>query len=192
MLTGTDVCLVSLDRFPDCPEVLEDGSSFAENALKKAGTIAAHTGHISIADDSGIEVDALEGRPGIYSARYAGPEADDLQNNTKLLGELEGHPAEKRGAQFRCVIALAAPDGTHQVVEGVCRGVIADAPRGSNGFGYDPLFLDETSGRTFAEMGSEYKNRISHRFQAIRELQKVLPEFLEKVNNQSLNVKRKG
>jgi XTP/dITP diphosphohydrolase len=174
MLKEMDVGVVSLDRFPDCPVVIEDGKSFAENAVKKARAVAEHTGHVSVADDSGLEVDFLGGQPGIYSARYAGEEADDQKNNAKLLKELGAVPEEKRGAQFKCVIAVVDPHGKEQTVEGTCRGVIITGPRGGHGFGYDPVFLDKASGLTFAEMTPEQKNRVSHRSRAIRELKKSL------------------
>ena len=180
MLGDIDVQIVPLDSFPDCPEVIEDGNSFAENALKKARTIALHTGLLTMADDSGLEVDFLEGRPGIYSARYAGEDADDRKNNEKLLKDLEGVPPDKRGAQFRCVIAVVDPNGDKQTVEGKYRGVITELPSGGNGFGYDPIFLDTVSGLTFADMGPEKKNLISHRSLAILELKKILPGVIKK------------
>jgi len=178
ILDQSDITILSLENFPGCPETVEDGSSFEENALKKAAAVAAFTGRATIADDSGLEVDHLQGKPGIYSARYSGKGADDEKNNVKLLGELEGLPMDRRGAQFRCVIALVSPEGNHRTVEGTCRGRIAAKPQGSHGFGYDPLFCDEQSGLTFAEMGPEQKNLISHRSRAIRELKKILPPFL--------------
>jgi XTP/dITP diphosphohydrolase len=177
MLRGIPVEILSCDAFDGCPAVVEDGATFADNALKKANAIARHTGHVTIADDSGLEVDALGGLPGIYSARYAGEPADDRRNNEKLLAELAGVPDEKRGAQFTCVIAVVDGRGKEKVVEGVCRGVIIRMLKGVQGFGYDPLFLDTASGLTFAEMDSEHKNSISHRCRAIRELKKILPEF---------------
>ena len=180
MLQDIDIEVVSLDSFSNCPEIIEDGESFAENALKKARTIAQHTGCMTLADDSGLEVDFLGGMPGIYSARYAGEKADDRKNNEKLLKKLKDVPTGKRGARFKCVIAAVAPDGAKQVVEGAYPGIIIPEPRGSNGFGYDPIFLDEQTGLTYAEMDPEYKNRISHRSQAIRELKKILPRFLER------------
>lgn len=185
MLEDIDISIVSFDSFPECPEVIEDGKSFAENALKKARTIAQYTGHVTIADDSGLEVDFLGGMPGIYSARYAGEEADDRKNNEKLLKELGGVPMERRGAQFKCVIAVVVPDGAEQVVEGAYRGVIITEPRGNNGFGYDPVFLDEQSGFTFAEMDPEHKNQVSHRSRAIQELKKILQGFPEKSRKSS-------
>jgi XTP/dITP diphosphohydrolase len=178
LLTGFDVQILSLMDFPDCPPVVEDGESFAENALKKAQTICAHTGLLTIADDSGLEVDCLEGRPGIFSARYAGEGADDRNNYEKLLQEIKGVAPEKRGARFRCVLAIAAPSGRHRIVDGEYRGFIITEPRGENGFGYDPVFIDTISGLTFAEMKPDQKNQISHRARALHELVKILPDFL--------------
>ncbi|MCP4715873.1 MAG: XTP/dITP diphosphatase [Deltaproteobacteria bacterium] len=175
------VSVQPLSAYPDCPAMIEDGSTFIENALIKARIVAAHTGHVTMADDSGLEVDALDGAPGIYSARYAGEDATDATNNEKLLQALDALPPAKRGAQFRCVIALVDPaSGKEEVVEGLCRGGIITEQKGSCGFGYDPLFRDPASGLTFAEMGPEQKNNISHRSCAIRELKKILPDFLRK------------
>ena len=177
MLRGTGIVIAGLDAFPGCPEVIEDGTSFEENALKKARAAAGYTGRVALADDSGLEVDFLGGMPGIYSARYAGEQGNDRKNNEKLLRELEAVPPEKRGAQFRCVIAIAAPDGRQQVAEGICRGMVITRPQGAQGFGYDPIFLYEPLGLTFSEMDAEQKNSISHRSRALRELKKVLPAF---------------
>jgi XTP/dITP diphosphohydrolase len=178
MLQGIPVEILSCDAFAGCPDVVEDGATFADNALKKAHAIARHTGNITIADDSGLEVDALGGLPGIYSARFAGEPADDQRNNAKLLSELACVPDEKRGAQFTCTIAIVDGRGKEKVVEGVCRGVIIRELKGVQGFGYDPLFLDTASGLTFAEMNAGHKNSISHRCRAIQELKKILPEFI--------------
>lgn len=164
--------------FSGCPDVEEDGKTFVENALKKARTVAAYTNRIALADDSGLEVDALGGAPGIFSSRYGGDEQHAGKNIERLLKELDGVPESERGAQFRCVIALVAPDGRERVVEGICRGRIIEAPRGDKGFGYDPVFLDEESGLTFAQMDSSLKNRISHRGRAMQELKKIIHEFL--------------
>jgi len=178
MLQGIPVEILSCDGFAGCPDVIEDGATFAENALKKARALARHTGHLTIADDSGLEVDALGGLPGIYSARYAGEPANDSRNNEKLLAELALVPTEKRGAQFTCVIAIVDGRGREKVVEGVCRGVIIHELKGRQGFAYDPLFADTASGLTFAEMDAAHKNSISHRSRAMCELKKILPEFI--------------
>lgn len=177
MLGDLEVEILPCDVFSDCPDVVEDGATFADNALKKARAIARHTGRIAIADDSGLEVDALGGLPGLRSARFAGEPADDRRNNEKLLAALAGVPDDRRGAQFRCVIAVASAGGREKVVEGLCRGVIIRTPKGVQGFGYDPLFLDPASGLTFAEMSADHKNGVSHRWQAICALREILPEF---------------
>jgi XTP/dITP diphosphohydrolase len=150
------------------PEVLEDGATFADNALKKARAYAAWSGRIALADDSGLCVDALEGRPGVHSARWSG--RGDVGNNERLLAELAGVPDRERGAEYRAVLALARPDGAIlALVEGSCRGRIATAPRGSGGFGYDPLFL-LADGRTMAELPPAEKHGLSHRGEAFRRL----------------------
>lgn len=178
ILEGSGVRLLSLDDYPDLPEVVEDGDTLAENALKKARSICEWTGKVAIADDTGLEVDALDGRPGVHSARYAGERAGDDERRAKLLAELDGVPVEGRGAAFRCVMAIAMPDGREELVEGECRGRICEEPKGANGFGYDPLFLVPEYGMTFAEIAPEVKNRISHRGRALAGLMKVLPDYL--------------
>jgi XTP/dITP diphosphohydrolase len=166
--------LYSLEGFPGIPQVEEDGATFVENAVKKAQSAASATGKPVIADDSGLEVDALGGRPGVYSARFAGKDADDSTNNAKLLGELANIPEEQRNAAFRCVIALCFPDGRCRTFAGTLHGVILNEPRGTDGFGYDPLFLVPEYGRTLAELPLEVKNAISHRGQALAELNEYL------------------
>lgn len=146
----------------------ETGATFAENALLKARAAAAQTGMIAIADDSGLEVDALEGAPGVRSARFAGLPTDDAANNALLLRSLVGVAPEDRTGRFRSVIAIVLPDGTEYLAEGVVDGTILDEPRGSGGFGYDPLFRPRGDSRSMAELTTEEKNRISHRGQALR------------------------
>ena len=170
--------IVPQSAFPGCPEVIEDGNSFEENALKKARAIAAHTGCVAMADDSGLEVDALDGAPGIYSARYAGEPRSDERNIALLLETMRHVDSTQRGAQFRCVIAVVTPDGRELVAQGLCRGRITTEPLGSDGFGYDPVFLHEPSGRTFAQLDSSEKNSISHRGLAVRNVRELLPAFL--------------
>jgi XTP/dITP diphosphohydrolase len=172
------VSLTSLADFPDYPDVEETGGTFEENALIKARAAAAFTGRLCAADDSGIEVEALGGAPGVLSARFAGEGATDAKNNEKLLGLLTGIPPEKRAARFVAVIALVAPGGREAIVRGECRGAIADAPRGGGGFGYDPVFFYPPLGKTYAEMSDPEKNQISHRRRAIEALCGVLPEVL--------------
>lgn len=157
--------IVSAFDFPDVPDVIEDGQTLEANAIKKAVTLALATHLWTLADDTGLEVAALNGAPGVYSARYAGEPVDYTANNQKLLAELAPHA--DRTARFRCVMALAAPDGAAQYVEGICPGHIATVPRGTNGFGYDPLFIPEGHEQTFAEMDAALKNELSHRGRAL-------------------------
>jgi XTP/dITP diphosphohydrolase len=166
------------------PEVIEDADSFVGNASKKAREVSAATGLPALADDSGLEVDALGGAPGVYSARYAGEPHDDAKNNAKLLAALAGVPAEKRTARFRSVLALADTNGPlgSQVItaDGSCEGIILEAPRGSGGFGYDPLFYSPELGMTFAEAGVGPKNDLSHRARAMRAIKPRLLEYLRR------------
>lgn len=161
-------------------EVEESGATFAENALLKARAYCAVSRLPTLADDSGLEVDALGGAPGIYSARYAGNNATDRQRYEKLLAELRGIPPAERTARFRCVIALAMPDGTEEIAEGECEGIIIDTPRGEHGFGYDPVFFMPALGKTMAELPPELKNRVSHRARALMRMKPVLRALLER------------
>lgn len=170
--------ILSLRDFPDFPEINEDGSTFEENALKKARALSSFTNDIAIADDSGLSVDALNGSPGVFSARYAGVGATDTENNLKLLDALKEIPLKDRGASFKCAVAVVAPDGFEEVVIGECRGRIGFEMRGEEGFGYDPLFIPDGFDKTFAELGIETKNKISHRYKAIAAIKPVLKNFL--------------
>lgn len=165
--TDQNLHILGLDDFPDLGEIPEPGSTFAENALHKARTVASATGLISLADDSGLEVDGLDGAPGIYSARFAGPGATDRENTAKLLQELRHCGPEGRQARFRCVLAACSPKGSSMQAEGTWEGRIAEAPRGDNGFGYDPVFEDLQTGLTAAEMDPDMKNERSHRALAL-------------------------
>lgn len=165
--------LLSAADMPELPEVDEDQPTLAGNAMKKAETLLRITGLPSLADDTGLEVEALGGAPGVFSSRYSGPGATYASNVAKLLRALDGVPAERRHARFRTVIAFARPEGT-QTVEGVCEGEIIQAPRGDGGFGYDPVFLISSLGKTLAELSLEEKNRISHRGAALRRLRELL------------------
>lgn len=160
--------VLGLADVPPVPEAVEDGESFAENAEKKARHYAKATGLPTLADDSGLVVDTLGGAPGVFSARYAGEDADDAANNRKLLAQLQGVPAAKRRAAFVCALALCEPEGDCRIFAGRLGGVLLEAPRGDGGFGYDPLFLVPEYGKTLAELPIEIKNRISHRGQALR------------------------
>ena len=171
--------IISLSHFPEIPEIIEDGQTFEENAVKKAVAVARQTGRIAIADDSGLAVDALHGRPGVFSSRYAGENATDADRYRKLLKEMAEIPQRKRGAAFICAIAVASPEGKTETVEGQCHGEIAPTPRGSHGFGYDPVFYLPELGKTMAELDPEVKNRISHRARALERLKSILPKFIQ-------------
>ena len=155
-------------------EVEEDGNTFEENSYKKANEIMKLTGMITIADDSGLEVDALNGAPGVYSARFAGEDATDDDNNKKLMKELEGIPYEKRTGRYVCVITMVFPDGKKLVARGECEGHIAAEPQGKNGFGYDPYFIPEGYDKSFGLIEPAEKNRISHRAKALEKLAELL------------------
>ena len=167
LLAPHGIQLAGIDEFTDVPDVVEDGETFAENAAKKAAQTAKRLSRWTIGEDSGLEVDALSGAPGVYSARYSGENADDDRNNKKLLDELSGKSAEQRGAQYVCHVALADPSGEIRLsVEATCRGRITLDPRGTNGFGYDPLFLIPEYHRTFGQLGPAAKRHLSHRARA--------------------------
>lgn len=167
LLAETEIRVLGLDAFADLPEVEEDGETFEANARKKAETVARLTGLLTLADDSGLMVDILNGRPGVRSARFAGADATDEENNRKLLADLAGIPRERRGAAFHCAMALCRPGDECLFFFGRVSGIILDAPRGEEGFGYDPLFLVREYGKTMAELPLDVKNRISHRGQAL-------------------------
>jgi len=171
---GLAVELVGVDAFPDVSDVAETGTTFAENALLKAHAVAAATGLPSVADDSGLCVDVLGGMPGVFSARWAGRHGDDRANLALVLAQLADVADDRRAAHFACAAALALPDGAERVVEGRLSGSLARAPRGSNGFGYDPVFVPEGHGRTTAEMTPSEKDAISHRGRAFRALAPVV------------------
>jgi XTP/dITP diphosphohydrolase len=167
-----------LAEFPDLPEVAETGRTFAENALLKARAVAASTGLPTVADDSGLCVDALSGMPGVLSARWSGRHGDDEANLRLVLGQLADVPPDQRGAHFACAAALVLPSGAEHVVEGAVHGWLTDTPRGSGGFGYDPIFVPEGSQRTTAEMTAGEKDSISHRGKALRALAPVIAAVL--------------
>ncbi len=166
--------LVPLGSYPDPPEIVEDGETFRDNAEKKARGIAAFTGHLSMADDSGLEIEALNGRPGVYSARYGGESATDEDRNRMVLDEMQGVPPSRRAARFVCVIAICGPDGRCVFAEGECGGRIAEEMIGARGFGYDPIFFLPDRGKTMAELPLEEKNLISHRAKALEKAREML------------------
>ena len=164
-LTGNPYEVISLNAYPDAPEVIEDGKTYMENAAKKASVIAEYTGYLTLADDAGLEVDALNGAPGIHSKRWAGEDATDAIRIAKLLQALEG--VTDRRARFVAAIAIVHPDTTPEGVLGVCKGHIKHTPVGESGFGYDPVFVPDGYNQTFAELGEGIKNQISHRAKAL-------------------------
>jgi XTP/dITP diphosphohydrolase len=199
LLAGVDVRILTVDqvlRHP--PIIVEDGRTFAENASKKARTIASATMMLTLADDSGLEVDALEGRPGVRSARFAHERATDAENNAALLATIEklgdpgaGEVPQSCPARFRCVLALVDPyknDGEPFLVEGVCEGTITRSPRGAGGFGYDSLFVVREADKTMAELSDEEKNSLSHRARAFRALRPVLTSLLDARDAEAMRI----
>ncbi len=180
LLNGLDVKLMSLDTFPAIGPIDEDAETLEGNALKKAREVCRQTGLPSVADDTGLEVRYLNDAPGVFSSRYAGPKATYADNCRKLLDRMKGVPPRRRAAQFRSVVAFVAPDGFERVAEGICTGVITESPRGSGGFGYDPVFLPDGAVLTFGQMPPDVKNRISHRGRALEALKPILQEYFGK------------
>jgi XTP/dITP diphosphohydrolase len=177
ILDGLGIALKTPADFPGAPVPVEDGATYRDNALIKARALCAFTGLPAIGDDTGLEVDALGGAPGLISARYAGPAQDAARNREKLLAALEGVPPGRRAARFVCSIALALPDGRALAFDGECRGAITAEPRGAAGFGYDPVFLVPELGRTMAELDPADKNRLSHRGRALEKLRAALRDL---------------
>ena len=180
LLNDINLTISSLLDYPDIPPITEDGTTLYDNAIKKAKTVAKLLHKLALADDTGLEVDALAGQPGIHTARFAGPNASYADNRRKLLDLLEGIPWEQRTARFRTVVALVHPDGRTVTVEGKLEGYITFDERGAHGFGYDPIFYVPELGKTLAELPLEAKNRISHRARAIN---KIKPYLLELMNS---------
>lgn len=180
ILKGMDLKLVSLDAYKNVPRVLENGKTFQENAIKKAMTLARFTGEFCLGEDSGLCVDALDGAPGIYSARFSGRGKDDIKNNLKLLRLLKDRPAAERKAYYVCAVALADQRGLIGVVEGNCPGAIAFEPKGSAGFGYDPLFYISKYKKTFAQLGEKIKHKMSHRYYALKKAKRIIQKYIVK------------
>lgn len=178
LLEPMGIAVLSLEDIKDAPVVVEDGKTFRANAAKKAVELACFSGRPVMGEDSGLEVDALDGRPGVYSARYAGEPPDDERNNTRLLQELSGVPFVRRTARYRSAIAFADKDALVDVTEGHCEGIITEERRGVNGFGYDPLFYVEQYKKTFGELPLSIKQALSHRAMAFRLFLKVLERYL--------------
>jgi XTP/dITP diphosphohydrolase len=181
MLKDLGINVLYLDSFGNLPEVIEDRMTLEGNAIKKASEIAKQIKKWTLADDTGLEVDFLDGAPGVYSARFAGPECSYERNRKKLLSLLKDIPKEKRNARFRCVIALSDPEGNTKIVEGITEGIILKELRGDSEFGYDPIFYVPSCKKTFGELSSEEKNKISHRGNAIREVKKLIRNILREL-----------
>lgn len=180
ILSDLPLQVLTLNEFPNVPPLKEEGMTFQENSLQKAQTVYEHTTIPTLADDSGLEVFFLNGRPGVISARYAGEAATDEENNQKLLSQMLGVAPRRRHAQFRAVLTLLG-DGTLETTEGICSGMLAESPRGTNGFGYDPIFLPDGFSRTYAELTAAEKNTISHRAKALAKMKDVLRRYLKGV-----------
>jgi len=180
ILKGINLELLSLDSYKNAPQVLENGKSFKENAAKKAVKLGRFTGKLCLGEDSGLCVDALDGAPGIYSARFSGRDKSDLKNNLKLLKLLKDLPLGKRKAYYVCAVALADKNGLLGVVEGECPGLIALEPKGSAGFGYDPLFYIPKYKKTFSQLGEKIKHTMSHRYYALKKSRGIIEKYIVK------------
>lgn len=178
MLAAYGIEVTSLLDFPELPEIGEDGATMAENAAKKAREISTHTGLLVVADDSGLEVDALDGAPGIHSNRFMGCETTEAERNTEILRRLEGVPEERRTCRFRCAVAIARDGRVLATTEATCEGRIARHPRGAHGFGYDPLFYLPDRDCTMAELTPEQKNTLSHRGKALRQAAEAILDWV--------------
>jgi XTP/dITP diphosphohydrolase len=181
-LASLPLRILSLSTLSNWPKIVEDGATFEENALKKARTLAEYSGYLTLADDSGLEVDPLGGAPGIYSARYCGEIGNDKKNNEKLLSELKGVPQERRTGRFVCALALCAPksrDMKELIIRDSCEGRIAFELKAENGFGYDPLFFYPPFGKTFGEIDRAAKATVSHRGKALKKLAEMLPKLVD-------------
>ncbi|MCM8801297.1 MAG: RdgB/HAM1 family non-canonical purine NTP pyrophosphatase [Candidatus Omnitrophica bacterium] len=175
---GLNLRITSLNNYPKAPRIIENGKSFKENAIKKAIKIASFTQKLTLGEDSGLEVEALGSKPGIYSSRFAGKDKNDLKNNLKLLKLLKDLPLNKRNAEYVCAVALADKDGLIKVAEGRCRGLIGFEQKGRFGFGYDPLFIIPKYKKTFAQLGPHVKHKMSHRYRALKKIRNTILQFL--------------
>lgn len=181
LLKDLPIKVKSLTDYKNLPRIIEDGKTFRANALKKALTISRDTNMLVLGEDSGIEVKALNNRPGVFSARYSGPNATDKKNNLKMLRELKGKPLFKRQARYRCVAALTEGDKIIAIVSGACDGLIAEHSAGKNGFGYDPLFFIPKYNKTFGQLDPVIKAEMSHRAKAMKKMTRVLVEYFDNV-----------
>lgn len=176
IMSGMDIRFITKDQMESWPHIIESGNTYLDNALIKAHALREFSGKAVIADDSGIEIDALDGAPGVRSARFAGPQATDEQNNLRMAHLLKDVPPGRRGARYRCVAVLVTTEGEEISAEGTCEGTIAMVPKGTNGFGYDPWFIPEGESKSFGVLSAEFKDGISHRGQAFRRLADALQE----------------
>ncbi len=180
ILKGLNLKILSLTDYPKAPRIIENGKTFRENAIKKAVKIAKFTGKLTLGEDSGLCVDALGGKPGVYSSRFSGKDKSDPKNNLKLLKLLEGVPLSKRKAHYFCSVALADKNGLAGVAQGKCSGIIGFALKGKFGFGYDPLFVLPKYKKTFAQLGPRVKHKMSHRFRALQKAKSILTTYLKR------------
>ncbi len=180
LLADLEFDILSANDVPGVPEIVEDQPTVRDNAIKKAVETARATKLLTLADDTGLEVDALGGAPGVRSARFAGDGASYAENNKKLLTDMQSVAAEKRAGRFRCVVAIADENGVVEVVEGICNGAILTEEKGGNGFGYDPLFVPDGQLKCFGELTEDVKNRISHRAKALQKAWAVLSRYKRK------------
>lgn len=183
ILKMSNLKIFSLSDYPDAPRIIENGKTFKENAVKKAIRAAHFTKKITLGEDSGLCVRALGGKPGIYSSRFSGKNKSDMQNNLKLLKMLKGLPLNKRMAYYACAVALADESGLIGVVEGKCPGLIGFELNGTQGFGYDPLFIIPKYKKTFAQLGEKVKDRMSHRYRALEKAKRLFSKYIERLNN---------
>ena len=179
MLKDLNLKITSLADYDNLPEIVEDGGTFQENAIKKSATIAQYLKKLTLGEDSGLEVEALGNRPGVYSSRYSGKGATDKKNNKKLLKELENVPLKKRSARYVCSVAISDAHCLLGVFQGRCKGLITNRERGNAGFGYDPLFLISKFNKTFGELGEEIKHGMSHRFKAFQKALSFIKSYQE-------------
>lgn len=180
ILNGLNLQLTSLADYSRAPRIIENGKTFKENAAKKAVKIARFTGKLTLGEDSGLEVDVLGGKPGIYSSRFSGKDKSDHKNNLKLLKLLEGLPLKERKAHYTCAVALADEKGLLGVTEGKCRGLIGFELKGRHGFGYDPLFIIPKYKKTFGELGEGIKHKMSHRYRALQKAGEIIEKYIER------------
>jgi len=186
ILKGSNLKIASLADFSQTPRIIENGKTFKENAIKKATKTARFTDGLTLGEDSGLEVQALGGKPGIYSSRFSGKDKNDSKNNLKLLKLLDGLPIRKRKARYTSAVALADKDGLIGVVEGRCSGVIGFELKGNFGFGYDPLFVIPKYKKTFAQLGPRIKHKMSHRFRALEKARKIILKYIEEKNKRDI------